>query len=68
MVYNQLALWAFHDGQLGDAVEAATAAHRVWVRCVLGHQTCCGLPLVLRRHACAWRCMVMNANSALNFA
>ncbi|KAL4441009.1 hypothetical protein ABPG77_010440 [Micractinium sp. CCAP 211/92] len=32
MVYNQLALWAFHDGQLGDAVEAATAAHRVWVK------------------------------------
>lgn len=32
MVHNQLALWAFYDGQLGDAVEAATAAHYVWVR------------------------------------
>ncbi len=38
MVYNQLALWAFHDGQLGDAVEAATAAQRVWVRCLLRRQ------------------------------
>lgn len=28
----QMALWSFYEGDYGGAVEAATAAHKVWVR------------------------------------
>lgn len=43
LIYNQLALWSFYEGEYQEAVDNAAAAHKVWVRplAVLLALACC---------------------------
>ena len=55
LLYNQLALWSFADGQYGDAVDAARAAQQVWVS---GQVDGAWVLLQLGQRAAAWNAAV----------